>query len=136
MHVRVLTISECYPALGRTLRQLLPRHAIDAGGSGACATDCAACNVIAFIGYESRMEHEDAFFESLEVRDDARRWVPTSSLTFCHRPFCDCQVDFALNWFDVPEYNVGLRQPESFGVCSVMRRRTELTGATRDYRAL
>ena len=32
------------------------------------------------------------------------------------------QADFKLEWFDVPEYDVGLRQPESFGVCAVRRR--------------
>lgn len=91
----VLCCSECYPALSATLRDLMPVHVRGEapapglhalGGSGHHPCDsreedeadvgvvaCKDC-VVCYIGYESRMEHEDAFFEALQVR----------SLASCH----------------------------------------------------
>ena len=86
-------------------------------GVVACK-DCVVC----YIGYESRMEHEDAFFEALQVRSlascHAMAWcLPTQGLV------CMPQPDFHVLWFEVPEYpRAKLRQPELFGICMLVRK--------------
>ena len=91
--------SECYGMLSHTLRTLLPK-----GDSRAV-----------FIGYERRLECEDEFFDGLQVRSVM---FPLSSVSCL---LTGQQDEFRVKFLDIPEYDVGLRQPESFCIFKIQR---------------
>ena len=97
--------TECFEVLTETLATLLPRS-----GAGS--------DRVAYLGYERRIEDEDTFFAGLKV-ECCTLHPSVPAARSCSG--VEQARHFHVTFVDIPEYDVGLTQPESHCIFKLTR---------------